>query len=153
MVGIVFGLLVLAYAWIRRKKEATQIGLGLFVLSGLAAVAVYLTGEAAEEAVEGLVSVSHALIERHEEAALIALIATIVLGTMSLVGLWLSRRDVPRWFSGATLALALVVSGIMAWTTNLGGQINHPEIRSSTAIVAPVGSEADAGETNEHDDD
>lgn len=152
VLGIVFGLLILIYARFRKSVEATQISLGVFVLSGLATVAVYLTGEAAEEAVESLAGVSHAVIERHEEAAFVALIAAIVLGVFSLVGLWLSRKEVPRWLSTATLVLALVVGGIMAWTANLGGQINHPEIRSETVSVAPSGGDADAGEAYEHED-
>ena len=157
VVGIVFGLLVLAYAWFSGKNEIARVSLGIFVLSGLAAVAVYLTGEPAEEVVEGLPGVSHALIEQHEEAAVAALIAALVLGAVSLMGLWLSRRSLPRWLSGATLVLALVVSGIMAWTANLGGQINHPEIRSDAAIVSADGETegdgAEAGAAYEHEDD
>lgn len=152
VMGIVFGTLVLAYAWIRGRKEAIQIGLGIFALSALAAVVVYLTGEAAEEAVEGLAGVSEAVIERHEEAALVALVATLGLGVLSLIGLWLSRRAVPRWFSGGLLAMALVVNGVMAWTANLGGQINHPEIRSTTTAFAPASQDAGDREAHEHDD-
>ncbi len=153
VVGLVFGVLVLGYAWFRKSDEATRIGMGIFVLSGLAAVAVYLTGEAAEEAVEGLADVSHALVEQHEEAALAALIATVALGAVSLLGLWLSRKGVPRWFSSATLVLALVVSGIVGWTANLGGQINHPEIRSTTMAAAPdTGDDAANLELHEYDD-
>lgn len=76
----------------------------------------------------------------------------IVLGIVSLVGLWLSRKEVPRWFSTTTLVLALVVTGIMAWTANLGGQINHPEIRPDAAVVAPGGDDTEAGEAYEHED-
>jgi len=141
VVGTLLGLLILTYALLAKKTEALTIASGVFVLSGLAAVAVYLTGEAAEEVVEGLPGISHAIIERHEEAALVALVAAVVLGLVSLGSLFLSRRGVPRWLAGATLILALVASGIMAWTANLGGQINHPEIRSDQVATQAGGEQ------------
>ena len=155
VLGIIFGLLVTGYGFLRRKTDALQIGLGTFVFSGIAAAAVYLTGESAEEVVEDMGGVSHAIIERHEEAAIVALIAALALGAISLVGLWLSRKDLPRWFAGATLIAALAVTGVMAWTANLGGQINHPEIRANGSIAASGeidGSEASYQEEDEDDD-
>lgn len=147
VIGVVFGLLVLAFAWFARKTETAQVGMGLFVLSSLAAVAVYLTDEAAEEVVEGMPGVSHAVIEQHEAATLFALVAAVLLDAVSLAGLWLSRRNLPRWLTGATLVLALLTTGVMAWAANLGGQINHPEIRSEAA--APSGGEAEAYEQDD----
>lgn len=146
VITIVLGTVLLGYAWLRRRPEAMQIAMWAFVLSALVAVVVYLTGEGAEEIVEGMVGVSEAIIEEHEEAAVFALGGALLLGAVSAVGLWLSRREVPRWFGGATLLVALAVTGIMAWTANLGGQISHPEIRSATEVVS--------GETlhEDHDD-
>lgn len=135
VVGILFGLLILAYALLAKKGEARAIALAVFILSGLAAVAVYLTGEAAEEAVEGLPGISEILLERHEEAAVIALVAAVLLGLVSLAILFLSRRGVSGRLTGAVLVLALVVGGVMAWTANLGGQINHPEIRADQVMT------------------
>lgn len=148
VIGIVFGTVILAYAWMRRRDEAMQIAMVTFVASAIAAGIVYLTGEAAEEVVEGMAGVSHDIIERHEDAAVVALIAAIGVGGISAVGLWLSRRSVPRWFGAMTLVLALGASGVMAWTANLGGQINHPEIRSETIEV-----DLSAGAAYEPEDD
>lgn len=149
VLGILFGTAILAYAWIRKRNEPMQIALATFVVSAVAATVVYLTGEAAEEVVEGMAGVSHAVIERHEEAAVLALVAALLMGTLSAVGLWLSRRAVPRWFATMSLVAALGTTGVMAWTANLGGQINHPEIRSDFAeqessLAETSDSESDA---------
>lgn len=136
VLGTLFGLLVLAYGRFRPSVETIRIGLGLFVLSGLAAVAVYLTGEGAEEIVEHMAGVSHDIIEQHEEAAFVALLASGFLGIVSAAGLLASRRlTLATWFANSVLVLAIVITGIMAWTANLGGQINHPEIRPDGASI------------------
>ena len=154
VIGIAFGLLITGYGLFRKKREILQTGFATFVISGIAAVAVYLTGESAEEVVEGMAGVSHAIIEQHEEAAFVALIAMLALGAVSLIGLWLSRKTLPRWYATATLIGALAVGGIVAWTANLGGQINHPEIRPGATITASEDAgAADAGTADRHDED
>lgn len=151
VVGTLIGLLILIYALLARRAEAVVIALGVFVFSGLSALAVYVTGEAAEEAIEGRAGLAEALIEQHEEAALVALIAAGALGLWSLLGLLLARRGVPAWIARAALVLALLVSGLMAWTSNLGGQISHPEIRSEQ-VVTPGGGEQSGLHEEEADD-
>lgn len=150
VVGTLIGLLILSYALLAKRAEAVVIALGVFVFSGLSALAVYFTGEAAEEAIEGRAGLAEALIEPHEEAALFALIAAGALGLFSLLGLLLTRRGVPAWIARAALVLALLASGLLAWTSNLGGQISHPEIRSEQ-VVAP-GSGERSGSYEEADD-
>jgi uncharacterized membrane protein len=131
VIGTIFGLLLLLFALLRKSEEGKRIALGFFVFAALAAVPTYLTGEPAEEVAERLPGVTHALIEGHEEAALFALIASGLTGLISLIGLFLSRRTakLPQWLVIAPLALALVTSGLLGWTANLGGQIRHTEIR------------------------
>lgn len=145
VLGTVFGVLLLVYGLWRKQDVIQKVSLGVFVLSGLAAWVVYLTGEGAEEAVESLAGISHAVIEPHEEAAVFALVAALVLGAVSLGVLLLARRRdrLARWAVLATLALGVLTSGLMGWTANLGGQINHPEIRSTTADVPAAGEEVD----------
>jgi len=75
------------------------------------------------------------LINEHEEAADIALIAIIILGIISLIAILANYR---RWtFSNSMGWIALVVSlitfGIVARTGYLGGQIRHTEINSTQA--------------------
>jgi len=131
VIGLLFVLLVLGVAFWRRNSETGKLGMAM--LAGIAVVTavVFLTGEPAEEAVENLAGVSEAVIHEHEEAADAALIATSVAGVTALGLLLLyRRRELPRWAVGGTLAIVLVVSGQMAWTANLGGEIRHSEIRN-----------------------
>lgn len=145
LLGTVFGFLLLAYAQFVHsagdgRNSLVRASLGVFVISGLAAGAVYLTGEEAEDIVENVAGVSEALIEPHEEVALYALIAALVLGGVALLGLVLFRkRALPTWLSTLVLILALSTTGIMGYTAYLGGQINHPEIRTDAGISQPAG--------------
>lgn len=108
----------------------------MFVVIGLAAIAVYFTGEAAEEAVENLPGVSEQLIERHEEAALVATVILGAFGLYALLVLGLLRwRNIPRWLNTINLVAALVASGAVVWTAGLGGQIRHTEIRADASAV------------------
>jgi uncharacterized membrane protein len=132
VLGTAFGLGLLAFALWRKSEELKNAALGVFLITALFSVPVYLTGEPAEDLVEPLAGVSKAIIEQHEEAAVVAFIGLLVLGVVALAGLILSRRNkiVPAWFGMVMLASSLIVSGLMAWTANLGGQIRHTEIRS-----------------------
>lgn len=153
VLGIVFGTVLLAYGLWRKQEVIQRVSLGIFVLSGLATVVVYLTGEGAEDAVESLAGISHAVIEPHEEAAVFALVAALVLAGVSLVGLALARyRDhLARWSVILALVLGVVTSGLMGWTANLGGQINHPEIRNDETTALSV--DPDEAEHDEERDE
>ena len=132
VLGILFGLLLLVAALWRRSTELTRTSLVIFVLTAVAAVLVYLTGEPAEDAIEGVAGVTRGLIGRHEDAALAATIGLGILGAFSLGGLAGFRRlaVLPRWFTSSSLVLALVTAGMIGWAANLGGQIRHTEIRA-----------------------
>lgn len=153
VLGAVFGTLLLAYGLWRRQEVLQKASLGVFVLSGLAALAVYLTGEGAEEAVEALGGIPHAVIEAHEEAAVFALVAALILGGLSLGSLLLARyRDrLARWTVILALAMGVITSGVMGWTANLGGRINHPEIRNDATTAPPPASD-EAERSNERDE-
>ncbi len=143
VLGTLFGLLLLIFASCKRSDELRRTALGTFVIVALAAVATYLTGDPAEHVVKGLPGVYGALIERHDNAAGIALGGAITLGVLSLGGLiWFRRgRPIKNWFSAVVLAGAILVTGLMAWTANLGGQIRHTEIRSDAQPATTSQSE------------
>lgn len=153
IMGVLSGILVLLYAIARRSAEVKIAAYGLFVVSALGAGIAYLTGEGAEETVENLPGVLESLIERHEESALWALIAMIVLGVAALAAIfWASGT---RLFSNAVLVLAVVSFFLIARTGYLGGQIRHTEIRDAAALQ-PSGNDAGdtgTGKGGEKDDD
>jgi DNA-binding response OmpR family regulator len=106
----------------------------------LCAVPVFLTGEPAEEMVEGLPGVSEALIGAHEEAAELAIWVMEALGVLSLLALFINFKTerTTNAVMGITFALSLVTFGLMARTGYLGGQIRHTEIRSGAGGRVPI---------------
>ena len=129
--GTVFCAVLLLAAILRKSAELKKVTLTAFVVVAALAIPVYLTGEPAEEIAEGLPGVSHPTIEQHEEAAVAAFTAMIVVGIASLAGLILFRKGkvVPQWFGVMVLLLSLITAGLMARTASLGGEIRHTEIR------------------------
>jgi uncharacterized membrane protein len=146
VIGILIGLVVFTLGVWRRNDSWTRLALGLFAAVALVALATMLTGEGAEEAVENLPGVSESLIGTHEDAAGLAAIGAYVLGGISLVALlWVRRRPLPRALTVTVLPVVLLVSGLMAYTANLGGQIRHTEIRGGA-----VGVSTQADDDGEH---
>ncbi|HQR35350.1 MAG TPA: hypothetical protein PLK30_21600 [Blastocatellia bacterium] len=143
VLGTFFGILLLLFAWAKNSNEIKRVSLGVFVLTAISAIPAYLTGEPAEEVANRLPGVTHALIEHHEEAALIALSAAVAAGVVALAGLFLSRKakPLPVWLMLATLFLALATGGLMLRTANLGGEIRHTEIRSGSNATVPAAGE------------
>jgi len=136
VLGTIFGLLLLGWAALRRSEALQRVALAAFVLTGLAAIPVFLTGEPAEEVVEHLAGTAEQAIEAHEEAALVALIAVEALAAMALSTLLLFRkRGIPRPLVGGALVCALATAGWMAQTANLGGRIRHAELRSTATQI------------------
>jgi protein-S-isoprenylcysteine O-methyltransferase Ste14 len=132
VLGLPFAVLLLLAVVAWRNHQAKLFALGALVLVALAALPVYFTGEAAEEAVEGAPGIPEQLVERHEEIAGTALVVVVIVGAVALAGLVLfARTRVPVWFVALTLALSIAGGGVLAWTANTGGQIRHEQIRSA----------------------
>ena len=152
VIGTVIALGLLAWAALRGDERIGRASLGLLALLAAVAVVAFLTGEPAEEAVEGVAGIPEALVERHEEAALLATIALGAVGALSLAALLLGRRrTLSRGALLGVLALGVVPAGAMAWTANLGGQIRHAEIRPG-AVAGGEGAAA-ARDARREDDD
>ena len=140
IIGTVLGAAMLAIAVTRKNSELAKLAFGFFTLLAGISILVYLTGGSAEEAVERLPGFSEALVERHEDAALIATIAIGSVGAVTAMLLLRFRsRLLPRPIVSAVLVAAVGVAGLMGYTANLGGQIRHTEIRSS---VVPIDADA-----------
>lgn len=138
VLGTVFGMSLLAYGLWRRSEELKRVALGVYVIVAIMSIPVYLSGEAAENIVEGLPGVEKSDIERHDQAAGVAFTGVLVLGGVGLFGLRRFRQGtlIPVRYAWGTLIASLVVSGLMAWTANLGGRIQHMEIRASLSPSA-----------------
>ncbi len=154
ILGTIFGLVLFVFGLMRREAVLVKAGLVVFVVSGLTAGAAYLTGEPAEARVEHLAGISEAALEAHENAGFYALISAGVLGLFALSGLLFFGKQLPRSITVTVVILALVVSGMMVWTANLGGQIRHAEIRPDavTQQTEPL-VDPDSFETHAQDDE
>ena len=161
LLGLAIGAVLLAYGTRRRHEDVQRASLGLLAVAGLSAIAVYLTGEPAEEVVEGLANVSHDALEAHEHFAIYALVGGIATGVVALGTLLYGglRRSLARWTVLLTLVLALITTGLLSYTANLGGKISHPELRDATvSAVEPdskrstPSSEVEAEEKDDEDE-
>lgn len=143
VIGMAIVLLLLMGALLRRNSELMRAALVLIVILGLATLGAFFTGEPAEGGVERLPGVSKATISAHEEAAEFALGAMETLAAVALIGLavWARKPAIPGWFVAVILLGAIVTSGVMGYTANLGGKIRHTELGGT--IPAATGSQHD----------
>ena len=138
VIGLPIAVVLLGWAMIRRSAELTRASFVLLLVLASLTLLVQLTGEPAEDLVEGLPGVLDSMVERHEEAALIGTIGMAVLGLLALFGWWWSRaeRRLARWYPAVMLVIGVLVTGYMGWVANLGGQIRHSEIRPGQAAAS-----------------
>ena len=147
VLGTLFATGLLAYGLWRDHAGLQKGALGLLVAVGAVAVAVYLTGEPAEEIVDGLAGVSHEALEAHEAWGWYAALTSIGTGLLSLGALlyrW-AASALPRRIVRGVFLLALAGSTLMVYTAALGGKVHHPELRAGpTAVEATDVSRPDA---------
>ena len=137
VIGILLLLPLLLIALLRNSDELSKIGLMGIVGIALASVVVYLTGEPTEEGVENLSGISKAMIERHESVALISTVTLALFGLLALGALIrMRKKPVSRGVVIAALIGTTALTGAFAWTANLGGQIRHSEITTSSTQTA-----------------
>ncbi|MCF8238660.1 MAG: hypothetical protein K9I85_10920 [Saprospiraceae bacterium] len=150
ILGVMFGVLVLLAGWLLKQEAVKRTGLGLFIFSALAAIPAFLTGEGAEELVEGLPGVGENLIERHEDLANYFLWTVIGLGILATATLYASLR---AWKAASamfmiTLVVALGTMVLAQQVGTSGGEIRHTEIRGDAA-----GQGTNLPESGDEDDD
>ena len=136
VIGAIFAMVILAWGIFRDSEEIKNLGFASMVVTALVAIPVFLTGEPAEETVEGLPGVLESVIEPHEDFAKFALTIAIVGGIAAFSAFGYSRvrsshSVIARAMAIVTLALSIATVGTMSWTAKLGGVIRHTEIRAS----------------------
>ena len=134
--GSILGGIVLAHGLWTKSNQTKIAAYNLLMISSIGAVIAYMTGEAAEESVENIQGVSKNLIEQHEEIAVVSLVALIILGVVSFIGLFLTLRKSPltRIVATITFIISLISFGLIGRTGYIGGQIRHTEINSNSVI-------------------
>ncbi|MBC6608826.1 hypothetical protein H8B13_18530 [Hymenobacter sp. BT188] len=147
ILGSLFGLLLLLLAVVLRTQPVLlRTGLATLLVAALLTIPTQVSGDGAEETVEDLPGVSEALIHAHEEAAELSFWVMEATGVLALISLLLLARGHTRagLVTYLTLAGALASFGLLARTGYLGGQIMHPEARSTFGTAG--------GEPEDHDD-
>lgn len=131
--GIGFALLLLLWGRVRRSEEVQRLALGLCCLSAALVLPAYFTGEPAQEAMRTMAGYPPELVDRHADVAGLSLGVTLLAGGVAAAGLLAFRRGRPLpWpYLLAVLLTGCLAVAVMGWTSNLGGQIRHVEIRTA----------------------
>jgi uncharacterized membrane protein len=143
--GSILGGLVLAHGFWTKSNQTIIAAYNIFIISALGAGIAYLTGEGAEETVENIQGIAENRIEEHEDFAVFALVSFIILGIVSIGGLFLTFKKsiLAPSVAVAIIFISLVSFGLIARTGYLGGQIRHIEINSASTLIQGQGGESD----------
>jgi hypothetical protein len=149
-VGFGIGITLFIASLVARSGDLKQAGLVVLVGVALLSIPTYATGNAAQVHLqdrgevsdgthEGMVTLS--LIETHEGAAFLALTFMELTGALAWLALWQSRRrsKVSSGLNSTILVLSLLTLGLMVQAANIGGMINHPEIRGAQEATTFAG--------------
>src|SRR5579884_2564526 len=136
-VGMIVGLCIFIAALVSKSNDLKRASLFVFFFIALLAIPTFVTGTAAELALEKTPEVSKTTIQMHETAAFEALWFMELTGALSWLGLWQYRRllRLPQGTMTAVLLTGVVSFGLMARAANIGGDIRHPEIRTGPPVV------------------
>jgi uncharacterized membrane protein len=132
IIGTIVGLGLFLISLVGKNEDLRRASLIIFSAMALLAIPTFFSGTGAQGAIKKLPGVSEALIERHQGAAMLALLFMEITGAFSLVELWKSQvRSGPArwdWSFSAVLLFSIVTVGLMARVGTTGGEIRHPEI-------------------------
>jgi MYXO-CTERM domain-containing protein len=136
VLGTVLLVLLLAVGLVRGSPGMVRTALWATLALAAVTVPVFLTGEPAEERVEGLTGFDKTAIEVHEEQAKVGLIAVLATAGLAGIALWRERRRrLNPLLSALVLAGLLVSSGLFALAAWSGGPIRHSELRAGSSVV------------------
>lgn len=131
--GSIFGALVLAHGLWTSSHQTKIAAYYLFIIAAIGACVAYFTGESAEEVVEKLPGVVEATIKHHEQIAIYALVALIILGLTAIGGLVITMRkmEMTRIIAFVVLVMSIFSFGLVAKAGYSGGEIRHTEINTT----------------------
>jgi len=138
ILGTLFGLVLLSAALVRKSEDLKAAALVTFIVIGILSVPAYMSGEGAEEILEGYPGVTaEALdaVEEHEEAAVWALVLIELQAVLALVGLVGKRKSgrISGSIAIACLLVSLLAMASVLQTAHSGRDIRHPEAGSGAS--------------------
>jgi len=132
VIGSGIAIFVLIVGILKKSDDVKKVSAMILLLTALITIPVYISGKDSEGKIEGnYEDVDEQYIEEHEDFALNSFIVMDIAGAVALIGLFLFKKPkiLPNYFVYLMLTLLIIVNGMMAYTSTLGGKIHHPEIR------------------------
>ena len=131
--GSVAGLLLLAAGIYKKDEAIKQFAYAVLVLITMAILPTYITGAEAQRLVSKNPSYSAGMVQLHQNAAMMTLLAMTAAGMFAWLGIWEYRRQLR---SGSLTTMATLISTMAAVacvlvTASIGGKISHLEIREA----------------------
>jgi hypothetical protein len=128
--GIGIGALLLLIAMIAGGNAIKKIAFGFFAVGSVFSVLAFLSGPPARLRLETNPGVSIAHIEKHHNAANLAVWVAGLLGTMAVIGLVQMKkgRSLSRTFMGLMLAVSLGSVASTGWAAHNGVRVYTSEI-------------------------
>ena len=139
------GIVVMIYGMVKKSNVTLNASCLLFILASAGGILTYVTGEPAEEIVEGINQISESSIEEHEDSAGIALALIIMQGIMAAAGIWINanRPMLAAKFFRILFIFSFLCVLMVARTGYLGGLIRHTEVSATPSST---------NHDHEHDD-
>jgi uncharacterized membrane protein len=138
IVGTIVGLGLFLISMVGKNEDLRRASLIIFPAMALLAILAFFSGVGAQGAIRKAPGVSEDLIERHQGAAMLALLFMEITAAFSLVGLWKSQGTTRparwNWSLSAVLLFSVVTVGLMARVGTTGGDIRHPEIGTAQEV-------------------
>jgi hypothetical protein len=110
------------------------------VLIAMSLLPTYITGVEAQRMVRDIPTVSKAMIQVHQNAAMVTLLMMTITGTFAWFGLWEMRRfaTAGKMATFGTLIAGLITVAMILGTASLGGKISHSEVRDGQDAAVKI---------------
>lgn len=131
IIGTIFGFGILIVGLVLKNKTLQNTSYVLFIVAAIFAAFSMGTGEGAEEIVEDMPSIGKQIIHEHEELAEKLAVLLYVLGSLSLIGLYLNFKNHSKAKLLSFFVLGIATAGLflIQKVGTSGGEIRHTEIR------------------------
>lgn len=137
VIGLAMAVLAMIIALLLRSRSAQVVSLAMIFVAALSAWPVTFTGQRSYKTVRGIADDEGvAWLDEHKERAEKTAPVFYILASLAAAAL-LAPRKWPRCATPlalATLLLAVACEVASGWIALAGGQIRHPEFRSSRAL-------------------
>jgi uncharacterized membrane protein len=139
LTGLVFGLVFYIFGIKRLSEAELLIGERIFVAMGAISILIVASGLRSAHALVPAQWLDASAVHSHQRAGTVTLILIMLLGILSGIILVRSRGGPKVGFvrlRRAILLLAIVSFGIVLWTSKLGGELRHNELRSRSQTAS-----------------